>query len=185
MDHLWSPWRMKYLRQAEDASAPAGQSGASATGLLRPDHGRAARGTGCIFCDMPAEKRDAENLIVRRGERAFVILNLYPYNNGHLMVVPFAHAPSLEQLDTPTLTEIMLLTNEGLATLRKVYSPHAFNLGVNIGAAAGAGIAEHVHMHVVPRWTGDTNYMATVAGTRVIPEDLRETYQAVSGAWPK
>ena len=142
-------------------------------------------GGGCIFCDKPAQDRDAENLIVYRGEKAFVILNLYPYNNGHLMIVPYAHAPSLEQLDTPTLTEIMLLTNQGLTALRAVYNPHAFNLGVNIGAAAGAGIAEHVHQHVVPRWAGDSNYMSTVAGTRVIPEDLQETYQRVREAWPK
>jgi ATP adenylyltransferase len=185
MDHLWSPWRMKYLRGEGESSRPASQSGASATGLLRSssedDRGRPV----CVFCDLPSQNRDAENLIVQRGAHAFVILNLYPYNNGHLMVVPYAHAPSLEQLDTPTLTEIMLLTNAGLATLRQVYNPQAFNLGVNIGAAAGAGIAEHVHMHIVPRWAGDTNYMATVAGTRVIPEDLHETYQVVSGAWPK
>jgi ATP adenylyltransferase len=163
MDHLWSPWRMTYLRRSQE------QTG----------------GAGCIFCDKPAQDRDAENLIVHRGEKAFVILNLYPYNNGHLMIVPYAHAASLEQLDTPTLTEIMLLTNQSLAALRAVYNPHAFNLGVNIGAAAGAGIAEHVHQHVVPRWAGDSNYMSTVAETRVIPEDLQETYQRVREAWPK
>jgi ATP adenylyltransferase len=166
MDHLWSPWRMRYLRgQERPATAPLG-------------------GGGCIFCDKPAQDRDAENLIVHRGERAFVILNLYPYNNGHLMIVPYTHAPSLEQLDTPTLTEIMLLTNRGLGALRRAYNPQAFNLGANIGVAAGAGIADHVHMHIVPRWAGDTNYMATVAATRVIPEDLRETYQLVREAWP-
>lgn len=163
MNHLWSPWRMTYLLRNKD------QTG----------------GAGCIFCDKPAQDTDAENLIVHRGERAFVILNLYPYNNGHLMIVPYTHAPSLEQLDTPTLTEIMLLTNQALATLRAVYNPQAFNLGVNIGAAAGAGIAEHVHQHVVPRWAGDSNYMSTVAGTRVIPEDLQETYRRVREAWPK
>jgi len=164
MNHLWSPWRMTYLRRSQE------QSGG---------------GAGCIFCDKPTENRDAENLIVQRGERAFVILNLYPYNNGHLMIVPYAHASSLEQLDLPTLTEIMLLTNQGLAALRTVYNPHAFNLGMNIGAAAGAGIAEHVHLHIVPRWAGDTNYMSTVAETRVIPEDLQETYRRVREAWPK
>src|ERR1041384_132848 len=164
MDHLWSPWRMTYLRQHSPDQTGSDQ--------------------GCIFCVKPREDRDAENLIVQRGRNAFVILNLYPYNNGHLMIVPYAHAPSLEQLDTPTLTEIMLLTNQGLTALRTLYNPHAFNLGVNIGAAAGAGIAEHVHMHVVPRWAGDTNYMTTVAGARVIPEDLQETYRRVHQAWP-
>jgi len=154
---------------------------------LRRSQEQTGGDTRCIFCDKPAQDQnhDAENLIVQRGESAFVILNLYPYNNGHLMIVPYAHAASLEQLDTPTLTEIMLLTNQGLAALRAVYNPHAFNLGVNIGAAAGAGIAEHVHQHVVPRWAGDSNYMSTVAGTRVIPEDLQETYRRVREAWPK
>jgi ATP adenylyltransferase len=166
MEHLWSPWRMRYLRgQDRPATAPLGQA-------------------ACIFCAKPAENRDVDNLIVHRGPLTFSILNLYPYNNGHLMIVPYAHVPSLEQLDAPTLTELMLLTNQGLAALRKVYSPQAFNLGMNIGTAAGAGIADHVHMHIVPRWAGDTNYMATVAGTRVIPEDLRETYRLVRQAWP-
>ncbi|MGH2524978.1 MAG: HIT family protein [Anaerolineales bacterium] len=170
---------MKYLRGEEDAPS----TGVSATGPLRltPD----ARPMSCIFCDKPAEDRDVENLIVHRGERVFVILNLYPYNNGHLMVVPYEHAPSLEQLDAPTLTELMLVTNQGLAALRMVYQPQAFNLGINIGQAAGAGIADHVHLHVVPRWAGDTNYMATIAGTRVIPEGLHETYWQVREAWPR
>jgi ATP adenylyltransferase len=180
MDHLWSPWRMKYLRGEEEMSKPVGQSGASATGLLKQ-----SSETACIFCDLPSENRDVENLIIHRSQHVFVILNRYPYNNGHLMVVPFAHTPSLEQLDLATLTELMLLVNQGLGALRAAYKPQAFNLGANIGAAAGAGIAGHVHMHVVPRWAGDTNYMSTVAGTRVIPEDLRETYQVVKEAWPK
>jgi ATP adenylyltransferase len=167
MEHLWSPWRMRYLRgQDRPATAPLGLA-------------------GCIFCTKPAETRDVENLIVHRGELTFAILNLYPYNNGHLMIVPYAHVPSFEQLEAPALTELMQLTNQGLAALRKAYSPQAFNLGANIGTAAGAGIADHVHMHIVPRWSGDTNYMATVAGTRVIPEDLRETYRLVCAAWPR
>jgi ATP adenylyltransferase len=160
---------MTYLRSTDKASGGA------------PD------GTGCIFCDKPANPReyDLDNLIVWRGERAFVLLNLYPYNNGHFMVVPYAHVDSLEQLDAPTLTELMVLVNQGLAALRALYNPQAFNLGMNIGRAAGAGIAEHVHMHVVPRWAGDTNFMTAVSGTRVIPEDLRETVQRMQLAWPK
>ena len=174
MEHLWSPWRMAYLRGND---TPADPHRLPATGMLPS--------SGCIFCDKPAEQRDAENLIVHRDERAFVILNLYPYNNGHLMIVPYAHVPTFEELDAPTLTELMLLTNMGMRALRTVYAPQAFNLGANIGKAAGAGIADHVHLHVVPRWAGDTNYMATVAGTRVIPEDLHETYRLVREAWPK
>jgi ATP adenylyltransferase len=171
---------MKYLRGEEETAKSGSQSGASATGLLK-----SSRESACIFCDLPSENRDAENLIVYRGAHVFAILNRYPYNNGHLMVVPFTHVPSLEQLETATLTELMLLVNQGLNALRTAYKPHAFNLGANIGAAAGAGIAGHVHLHIVPRWSGDTNYMSTVAGTRVIPEDLRETYAAVKEAWPK
>jgi ATP adenylyltransferase len=174
MEHLWSPWRMAYLRGDD---SPAATDRLPATGMLSSP--------GCIFCDKPRESRDRENLIVHRAERAFVILNLYPYNNGHLMVVPYQHVPSFEQLDEPALAEVMRLLNQGVAALRKVYNPQAFNLGANIGQAAGAGIADHVHMHIVPRWAGDTNYMATVAGTRVIPEDLQETYRQVQAAWPR
>ena len=140
--------------------------------------------SGCIFCDMPAEHRDAENLIVYRGQLVFVILNRYPYNNGHMMVVPYQHASTLEALDAPVLSELMLVATQALAVLRAMYQPQAFNLGVNIGTAAGAGIADHVHMHVVPRWAGDSNFMTTVAGTRVIPEDLNDTYQRALQHWP-
>jgi ATP adenylyltransferase len=140
---------------------------------------------GCVFCELPAQNRDAENLIVHRGQLAFVILNRYPYNNGHMLVVPYRHVATLEALEAAALAEIMLLANQALAALRGMYSPQAFNLGVNIGAAAGAGIADHVHMHVVPRWAGDSNFMTTVAETRVIPEDLNETYRLAVERWPK
>ncbi len=140
--------------------------------------------SGCIFCQKPAEHQDAENLIVHRGQLAFVILNRYPYNNGHMMVVPYQHASTLEELDAPALSELMQLAIQALGVLRAMYQPQAFNLGVNIGAAAGAGIADHVHMHVVPRWAGDSNFMTTVAGTRVIPEDLNDTYQLALQHWP-
>jgi ATP adenylyltransferase len=155
---------MAYLRKDETADEPGA--------------------TGCIFCDLPAAGDDAASLIVRRGTHAFVILNKYPYNNGHMLVVPYVHASSLEQLDEPTLTEMMRLTNQTLAALRKMYDPQAFNIGANIGAAAGAGIAEHVHMHIVPRWAGDTNFMTSVNGVRVIPEDLQETYRLARAHWP-
>jgi ATP adenylyltransferase len=161
MEHLWSPWRMHYLQNTN-----AETSG------------------GCIFCNKPAEGRDEQNLIVQRGQHGYVILNLFPYNNGHLMVVPYAHVPSPEQLETATLTEMMLLMTQGLAALRAMYSPQAFNVGMNIGGAAGAGIAEHVHLHAVPRWAGDTNFMTVTAGTRVLPEDLRDTWRRMRAAWP-
>ncbi len=147
--------------------------------------GGLAGGTGCLFCDKPAEDRDGENFIVRRGAHAYVILNLYPYNNGHFMVVPYEHVPSPELLPAETLTELMLLLNQGLAALRTMYTPQAFNIGMNIGTAAGAGIAEHVHLHAVPRWAGDTNFMTVAAGTRVIPEDPPETWQRMRAAWPQ
>lgn len=153
---------------------------------LRNDDAEAKPGSsGCIFCDLPAAGDDAASLIVRRGPHAYVILNKYPYNNGHLLVVPFAHVPSLEQLDAPALADLMRLTNESLAALRRIYNPQAFNLGANIGAAAGAGIADHVHLHVVPRWAGDTNFMTTVNAVRVIPEELAETYRLAVEHWEK
>ncbi len=126
---------------------------------------------GCIFCLRPEQPDGLENLIVARGKRAFVILNLYPYTSGHLMVVPFDHQPSIELLDAETRAEMMELTSTAILVLQAIYRPEGFNLGANIGEAAGAGIAEHVHLHVVPRWTGDTSFMTAVSGTRVIPEE--------------
>ena len=162
MQYLWSPWRMAYLRNENPSGSRA----------------------GCIFCDLPAEHRDAENLIVHRGQLAYVMLNRYPYNNGHMMVVPYQHVDTLEALDAPALAELMLLAKQALTALREMYHAQAFNLGVNIGTAAGAGIADHVHMHIVPRWTADSNFMTTVASTRVIPEDLDETYRLAVQHWP-
>ena len=165
MQYLWSPWRMAYLRN--ETPAGAGSSG-----------------TGCIFCDKPAEHQDAKNLIVHRGQLAYVILNLYPYNNGHMLIVPYQHTASLEALAAPALTELMRLSQQALAALRAMYAPQGFNLGMNLGAPAGAGIADHLHLHVVPRWAGDSNFMTTLAATRVIPEDLKDTYQLAVKHWP-
>lgn len=134
---------------------------------------------GCVFCEKPACTDDRKELIVLRGAYAYVMLNLYPYNNGHLLIAPYRHCASLEDLEAPTLTEIMLLCNKSLAVLRQALGPHGFNLGINLGKVAGAGIAEHVHLHIVPRWNADTNYMSVTAGTRVIPEALEITYDHI------
>ena len=130
---------------------------------------------GCIFCHK-LSCADEDEYILHRGESCYVTLNRYPYSSGHLMVIPYAHVSSLEDLDTPTLTEMMLFVNMSLGALREAYAPHGFNLGMNLGEAAGAGIAEHVHMHIVPRWTADTNFMPMLARTRVIPELLEDAY---------
>lgn len=151
MNRLWTPWRMPYLR------------------------GECKKLDGCVFCHKPSCADDDE-YILHRGEFCYVTLNRYPYSSGHLMIIPYAHVSSLEDLDAPTLTEMMLSVNMSLAALREAYAPHGFNLGVNLGKAAGAGIAEHVHMHIVPRWTADTNFMPMLAGTRVIPEMLEDAY---------
>ena len=141
--------------------------------------------TDCVFCTVQAQASDAENLIVFRGRKAFVILNRYPYTSGHLLVVANAHQPSIEDLDIQTRSEMMELATNSMRVIRKIYQPDAFNLGANIGEAAGAGIAGHVHLHVVPRWGGDTNFMSALAETRVLPEELNETYRRLHAAWNK
>lgn len=152
MSHLWTPWRLPYLQGDEPL----------------PDE--------CLFCVKPQEP-DSEAYIVHRGELSYVILNRFPYNNGHLMIVPYVHVATLEDLDTEITTELMALAQLSLHVLREAYGPEGFNIGINVGTVAGAGIADHVHIHVVPRWAGDTNYMTTVARTRVIPEWLEQTYE--------
>ncbi len=156
MEHLWSPWRLEYL------TAP--------------------KADGCIFCRAAESDDDRQNLVLLRGERAFLILNRFPYNNGHFMVVPFAHVPSLEALDAATLTEMMLLLNRGLAALRTAMRPDGFNVGANLGRVAGAGVEDHVHIHAVPRWAGDTNFMPIVGDTRVVPETWTQTYDNLKAA---
>jgi ATP adenylyltransferase len=158
MDHLWSPWRLKYIYGHERSDA-------------------------CVFCTAPAQPDGPGSLVVARGEHVFTILNRYPYTSGHLMVVPYAHLPTLEDLDTPTRTEMMEMVNRAMCVIRAEYRAEGFNLGANIGAAAGAGIAAHVHFHIVPRWLGDTNFMSTVGETRILPEELEETWRRISTAW--
>jgi ATP adenylyltransferase len=137
----------------------------------------------CIFCSALKEQDGTENLIIYRGKLTFLIVNRYPYTSGHLMIVPYDHQPSLENLGAETRAELIETAYQALLVLKEVYSPEAFNLGMNIGEVAGAGIAEHVHMHIVPRWGGDTNFMSSIAGTRVLPQSLEETYLQVREAW--
>lgn len=158
MEQLWSPWRMEYIEN------PPGEN-------------------GCIFCVRIDEENDFDNLILYRGSGAFVILNRYPYTNGHMMVVPVEHVPSLTDLDENTLSEMMLLVKKALQTLEDVYSAESFNVGVNIGEPAGAGVADHVHIHALARWAGDTSFMTATASTRVIPETLEDTYNRLKTAW--
>jgi ATP adenylyltransferase len=154
MHHLWTPWRMAYIE----------------------NHGKEQ---GCVFCSAPAMADGVENLIAFRGQRAYVILNLYPYTSGHVMVVPFEHKSNLDELDGPTRAEMIELTSRCMTVLRSLYNPQAFNMGANIGEAAGAGVKEHVHFHVVPRWAGDTNFMSALAQTRVLPETIADTYRRI------
>ncbi len=155
MEHLWAPWRMPYI---------LGEKGPPAD-------------VGCILCDKPKEKKDKANLILYRGEMGFVMMNLYPYNNGHLMVCPYQHAASLEALDEPVLQSLMLLLKKSEIALKKSSKPDGINIGLNLGRAAGAGIEQHLHFHLVPRWGGDTNFMAVTSNTRVVPEGLEATYK--------
>ena len=152
MSHLWTPWRMSYLQGEERL----------------PE--------GCLFCIKP-QLEDAKAHIIYRGRLCYVVLNRFPYTNGHLMVVPYAHLATLEHLDAETLAELMALTQLSLRVLREAYDPQGFNVGMNIGAVAGAGVAGHVHLHIVPRWGGDTNYMTTTGHTRVIPEWMDQTHE--------
>ena len=134
---------------------------------------------GCVFCNAQVMEDGAENLIVCRGKRAYVILNRFPYTSGHLMVIPFQHVSSLEELDPETRAEMMELTSQCTTVLNSTYKPQGFNLGVNMGEAAGAGVPGHVHIHIVPRWKGDTNFMSSVGQTRVLPEALEVTFERV------
>ena len=142
-----------------------------------------ADGEGCIFCEKISAADDAAAHILHRGQGAFVTLNLYPYNNGHMMIVPYQHTGDLAELGQPVLGEIMALTRLAVRTLQSAYSPEGFNIGINQGAAAGAGIAEHLHQHIVPRWLGDTNFMTTIGETRVIPEWIDDTYRDLKHVW--
>lgn len=158
LNHLWSPWRMAYIQDDKKEE-------------------------GCVFCKALTSQNDAANLVVYRGQGVFVILNRYPYTSGHLMVVPNTHAASLQELTPEIRSELMELAVKSLRVLNDGYHPQGYNFGMNLGEIAGAGIADHVHMHIVPRWSGDTNFMSTTAATRVLPEALEDTYLKVIKAW--
>jgi ATP adenylyltransferase len=159
METKFTPWRMQYIK--------------------REPEGATGEGSACVFCAISgaAAEHDAANLLLYRGERCFVVLNLFPYNTAHLMVLPYAHTADLPGLDAATASELFALTQRCVDVLNTEYKPHGHNLGMNLGHIAGAGIAEHLHMHIVPRWSGDTNFMPIIGGTKLIPEELDVTYQ--------
>jgi ATP adenylyltransferase len=157
MDRLWTPWRYHYVSTGD----PKG---------------------GCIFCEAAASSDDRGNYVVLRADLNFAILNLYPYTNGHLMIAPYEHVATLAGAPVQTLEEMMRLTARAEKVLRQLYGPDGLNIGMNVGEAAGAGVPGHIHMHVLPRWTGDGSFMTTVAETRVLPETLETTYERVKAA---
>jgi ATP adenylyltransferase len=159
MDYLWTPWRYQYMKLVNEGKQPE-----------------------CIFCDAVARNRDDETLIVYRGEKAFVILNRFPYTSGHVMVVPFAHVAELQKCEPGALDEIMELARKLESIFRREYKPDGLNLGMNLGKAAGAGVTGHLHLHMLPRWFGDSNFMTVTGETRVHPEELTTTYSRLRQA---
>ncbi len=157
-ERLWAPWRMQYVATASQPSE------------------------GCIFCTKPAEEDDPRNLIVARSTLCFAILNLYPYTGGHLMVVPYRHTSDFASLTPDESLDLFQLAQRCVRALEHAYKPDGFNIGFNLGRSAGAGIEGHLHMHIVPRWYGDTNFMTTIGEVRVLPESLEQTYQRVRSA---
>ena len=158
MHTLWAPWRIEYILSEKP--------------------------TDCIFCEKSHQSsEDHKAFVLYRGISAFVLMNIYPYNNGHLMIAPYAHVPSLTDLTHDQLGELLQLTQQCEAILTQQLQPEGFNIGINLGKVAGAGIETHLHIHIVPRWNGDTNFMSAIGETRVVPEDLEITYQRVCEAW--
>jgi ATP adenylyltransferase len=160
MKRLWAPWRLEYIKHAQEDDVQ-----------------------GCIFCVKPKESRDKENLIVYRSHHCFVIMNKYPYNNGHIMVVPYLHEADLTRFSDDILLNIQHLIQLAVKALQKTMEPHGINVGINLGRSAGAGIADHLHYHLVPRWDGDTNFMPVLTGTKVISEGLNESWKKLNSAF--
>lgn len=159
MDHLWAPWRMQFIRE------------------LREYRG------GCVFCELGVPGDDRERLVLHRGKFCFVLMNKYPYNNGHVMIIPYRHTGVLADLNPEEHLEMMKLCSESIEVMKKTIEAEGFNCGINVGKVAGAGIDDHVHMHVVPRWNGDNNFMPVIADTRSMPEYLLETYDRLAGGF--
>ena len=157
MDSLWAPWRLEYILSDKD--------------------------DGCFICEAVASDEDEQNLLVQRGEKCVCILNRFPYSNGHVLVAPRRHRAELTELDEAELLELMTLTRDVQVVLQQAVSPHGFNIGLNLGKSAGAGLPGHLHVHVVPRWEGDTNFMAVVGDTKVIPQALAELYHVLSNGF--
>ncbi|MDN5896117.1 MAG: HIT domain-containing protein [Nocardioides sp.] len=157
LERIWTPHRMAYVRSAVD-------------------------GEGCPFCTIPG-KPDQDSLVVARGRETYVVLNLHPYNPGHLMVVPYRHVAGLEDLTSGESAELMLLTQHAIRVIRSVSRPHAFNVGLNLGGPAGGSLADHLHQHVVPRWSGDANFITVVGGTKMLPQLLQDTRDLLASAW--
>jgi ATP adenylyltransferase len=156
---LWAPWRLEYIQQADELD-------------------------GCLFCDAVESDDDEAALVVHRGGRAMVLVNKYPYASGHLMVAPNRHVGEFGELTDDEALEVHRLARHGIGALAQVYAPQGYNLGWNLGRIAGAGVVDHVHLHVVPRWAGDTNFMPVLADVKVIPEHLLETRSRLAAAWP-
>ena len=155
MKHIWAPWRIEYIQMEEVK--------------------------GCVLCEKPGQKNDAESYILYRGKKNYVIMNTYPYTAGHLMIVPYRHLASLEKLTEEERHEHFDIVSRGIEVLKQVFKPDGLNVGMNLGKVAGAGIDDHIHTHIVPRWQGDTNYMTVMADVRVVPEALAETYKKLKG----
>jgi len=155
MEQIWAPWRIKYIQMEKTA--------------------------GCILCDKPKENDDVSNYILYRGEKNFIIMNSYPYNPGHLMIAPYRHIAEPEELTDEERDEHFKIVSRSVKLLKQVFNPAGFNIGINLGRVAGAGIEDHMHTHIVPHWQGDTNFMPVISGVRVIPEALAETYEKLKG----
>jgi ATP adenylyltransferase len=162
MKRIWAPWRMKYISGQSQKEEP-----------------------GCIFCLKPKQKKDQSNYLLHRGKRSFVMMNLFPYTNGHLMIAPYRHVGDFTKLTEGELLEMMKLSQLCQKAMEKTMRPEGFNLGFNLGRTAGAGIADHIHLHLVPRWNGDTNFMPVLSGVKIISEGLDETYAKLAGALGK
>lgn len=183
MDRLWTPWRYAYIKTQQGSAFSGVPEELKEFSPLQDKH--------CVFCNMIAAVESAISsgmapldadraaCILQRGERSFVCLNIYPYSTGHLMIVPYEHCDSLALLHSATATELILTAQHAEQALRSQYTPDGVNLGLNLGEAAGAGVAEHLHLHILPRWFGDTNFMTVIAETRVLPEELGTTWQAL------